>query len=91
MSQDFNQELDKISDRITEQELLEKEEDGSWKTWFYGKYAYPDKETLLKRKVIWKNLENDIQRRIQLIKDPILLNRFYNKLSKIEKNWLVLR
>jgi len=29
MSQDFNQELDKISDRITEQELLEKEEDGS--------------------------------------------------------------
>lgn len=91
----YNKELEEIVTKISKLEVEEAKDDYKSSWWMYGN-SWPDKKTCLERKATWKTLKDNIQRKIELIKQTqtneeekpnyfSLLNSFSNKLSKVEE------
>lgn len=82
----FEKDLVDITEKISKLELKQTEEKKSWKAWFWSDNDYSH------QKVHWQSLENDIKRKIDLIKQIPkenhslhLISKFSSQLAKVEE------
>ncbi|RHZ35553.1 hypothetical protein [endosymbiont GvMRE of Glomus versiforme] len=78
----LEKDLEEIQEKIHQLELTDNNQDNSWLFWLFRRN---DKKVYLERKAVWKVLKVNIERKMSIAKNQVLLIKFSTWLSKTEE------